>query len=273
MRKEKIMKRMQEHLDFYLKNYKNDWVYITLVGSQNYELDYSGSDIDTKIVILPNLEDIVLGRLQISTTLLMENEEHVDVKDIRQMFQTYRKQNINYLETLFTEFKIVNPKYEELIKPIFENRELIAHYDVNTAINCMCGMAMEKRKALCHPYPTIIDKIEKYGYDPKQLHHIARMRDFLERYINGEKFETCLIPTDKGYLLDLKTCPLNLSSALSIADMYMSEIKELKENFRENNYFEQNHSVEVLLTKVLKNVIIYNIEGEVLRNIAERREI
>ena len=39
-----------------------------------------------------------------------------------------------------------------------------------------------KLKALKHPYPTIVDKINKYGYDPKQLHHILRMNDFIKKY-------------------------------------------------------------------------------------------
>ncbi len=41
-------------------------------------------------------------------TLVLENNEHIDVKDIRVMFETYKKQNVNFIETLFTEFKIVN---------------------------------------------------------------------------------------------------------------------------------------------------------------------
>ena len=51
---------------------------------------------------------------------------------------------------------------------------------------------MEKYKALEHRYPTLIDKIDKYGYDPKQLHHIVRIHEFLERYIDGESYEDCL---------------------------------------------------------------------------------
>ncbi len=34
---------------------------------------------------------------------------------------------------------------------------------------------------------TIVDKINKYGYDPKQLHHILRMNDFIKKYAILEK--------------------------------------------------------------------------------------
>lgn len=35
---------------------------VFLYGSQNYELDYEKSDVDTKAIVLPTLEDIVLNR-------------------------------------------------------------------------------------------------------------------------------------------------------------------------------------------------------------------
>ena len=44
------------------------------------------------------------------------------------------------------------------------------------------GMFLEKEKAMCHPYPTTVHKIEKWGYDGKQVHHMYRLllmlRDF-----------------------------------------------------------------------------------------------
>ena len=49
-----------------------------------------------------------------------------------------------------------------------------------------------KKKALCHPYPSLIDKIEKYGYDGKQLHHIIRMCDFIYAYTHNNLYEECL---------------------------------------------------------------------------------
>lgn len=47
-------------------------------------------------------------------------------------------------------------------------------------------MIMEKYSALRHPYPSIVHKIERFGYDPKQLHHIIRLHTIMERYIHGD---------------------------------------------------------------------------------------
>ena len=68
----------------------------------------------------------------------------------------------------------------------------------------IAGMSKAKHHALCHEYPSKKHIISKYGYDSKQLHHIVRLRDFIERYIAGESFKDCLIPTNKQYLLDIK---------------------------------------------------------------------
>ena len=138
---------------------------VFLQGSQNYHLDYEGSDIDTKAIVIPSFEDFVLNRKPASTTLILPSNEHVDVKDIRLMHECFRKQNINFIEILFTKYKYLNPEYVDLYQPMFDNNERIAHYNNYAAVNCIAGMVYEKHKAMEHPYPTLKDKIEKYGYD------------------------------------------------------------------------------------------------------------
>lgn len=231
-REERIMKRVKEHYD-YLKQKGYEIVFLALQGSQNYGLDVYDedymSDVDTKAVVLPSLEDFVYNRQPVSTTIVLENNEHIDVKDVRVMFDTYKKQNVNFIETLFTKFKIINSKYMDLIEPLFENREEIAHINVNQALRCMAGMSMEKLKAMEHPYPTIIDKIEKYGYDPKQLHHIFRMNDFIKKYASGKPYEKCLIPDNKEFLIDIKKGCYSLEEARRKAEEYDENTKMIKD--------------------------------------------
>ncbi len=220
-REEKIIKRVQEHYD-YLQEKGYEIVFLALQGSQNYGLDVYDedymSDIDTKAVILPSFEDFVYNRQPVSETIVLENNEHIDVKDIRVMFETYKKQNVNFIETLFTEFKIVNEKYKDISQLLFENAEEIAHINEYQAIRCMAGMSKEKLKALKHPYPTIVDKINKYGYDPKQLHHILRMNDFIKKYaILRKPYKECLIPDNKEYLIQIKKGILSEEKAIQLA--------------------------------------------------------
>lgn len=157
---------VKEHLIDFQKNYPTtDYVGIFLQGSQNYELDYEGSDIDTKAIVLPSFEDFVRVKQPMSYTFVRENNEHIDLKDIRTMVGTFKKQNINFIEILFTKYKFINSKYADVFNVLINERERIARYDIYTALNCMVGMAMQKYKALEHPYPTTKDKIEMYGYD------------------------------------------------------------------------------------------------------------
>ena len=233
-REEKIMKRVQEHYN-YLQEKGYEIVFLALQGSQNYELDVYDkeymSDVDTKAVILPSFEDFVYNREPVSKTIILENNEHIDVKDVRVMFETYKKQNINFIETLFSKFAIINPKYAELVKPLFQYREDIAHINVNQALRCMAGMSMEKLKALEHPYPTIKDKIDKYGYDPKQLHHILRMNDFIRKYAKGMSYEECLIPDDTTYLILVKKGTIPLEVARKLAVEIDGDTKQIKDNY------------------------------------------
>lgn len=83
---------------------------VFLQGSQNYNLDiYSEqykSDVDTKVIVLPSFDDFCRGKSPISTTCERENKEHIDLKDIRIMFETFKKQNVNFVEILFTKYFI-----------------------------------------------------------------------------------------------------------------------------------------------------------------------
>lgn len=231
-REERVMKRVIEHYD-YLQEKGYEIVFLALQGSQNYGLDVYDedymSDVDTKAVVLPSFEDFVYNRQPVSETLVLENNEHIDVKDVRVMFETYKKQNVNFIETLFTEFKIVNEKYKDLAQLLFDNAEEIAHINTNQALRCMAGMSMEKLKALEHPYPTIKDKIDKYGYDPKQLHHILRMNDFIRKYVRGIPYKQCLIPDESTFLITVKkgTIPLNVARKLAEETDY--ETKQIKD--------------------------------------------
>lgn len=240
-REEKIMARLQEHYD-YLINQGHEVVAIMLQGSQNYNLDlYTAeymSDIDSKAIILPSFEDFVYDKKAFSYTYILDNEEHIDTKDIRIMCEMLRKENISYVELLYTEFKIINPEYADIFNALIKEREMIVNINTNQFLRCIAGMAMEKHKALIHPYPTIIDKINKFGYDPKQLHHLARLEEFIIRYVNGEKVEDCYKAKNKDYLLALKLGKYHetgniipLETAEIMADKIDNEIKSIKDRY------------------------------------------
>ena len=264
-REEKIMQRVQEHYD-YLQSLGYEVVCVCLQGSQNYGLDeYSDeymSDIDTKVIVLPPLDDFIAAAPPVSTVVIMDNNEHAEVKDIRVMFDMFKKVNISYIELLFTEFKIINPEWAEFIEPLFANRELISKYNRNQFLRCIAGMAMEKRKALCHPYPNLIEKIEKYGYDGKQLHHCVRLYNFIERFVNGESLDTCYkVKAPMHNILmnykkqkDAYGNELSQEKAIEICDYYVAEIGKIKDAaLTEEEVLDKD--AEKLLSRILLKII------------------
>ena len=109
--------------------------------------------------------------------------------------ETFRKQNLNFLEILFTPYQIINPLYQEQWERLIEAREAIAHMNPFRAVKSMKGIAMEKYYAMEHAYPSKLELIKTRGYDGKQVHHLIRVDDYLGRYIAGERYEDCLKPT------------------------------------------------------------------------------
>lgn len=268
-REEYLNKGFKKHIDEFNKIFPHLELFgIFIQGSQNYNLDiYTDiykSDIDTKAIVIPSLEDVVMNKKPISTTHILPNNEHLDIKDIRLYFDNFKKQNINFIEILFAYAKYINPEYKDLYDLLEKNREEIAHYNSNQALRCMAGMSMEKKKALCHPYPSLIDKIEKYGYDGKQLHHIIRMNNFIFGYGEGKTFEECLtyLP-NKEEMLKAKLNKYTLEEALQLANNFDENTKILKNKYLKPQDEVNNKALEIL-NKVQYETIKRRIKKEVI---------
>ena len=171
MRKD-VIDRVTEHYKEALEHFSEDQIVgCFLQGSQNYELDLPDSDIDTKLIVVPTFKDIALNRKPVSTTHIRANEEHIDFKDIRLYMETFRKQNLNFLEILFTPYHCGHPDYWKEWSRLIDARERIAHMNPFRAVKSMKGIALEKYHAMEHLYPSKVDIIKQYGYDGKQVHH------------------------------------------------------------------------------------------------------
>lgn len=262
-REEQLNKRLVEDYE-YVKSLGYNVLGVFVQGSDNYKLSYSGSDIDTKAILIPSFEDFVLNRKPVSTTLVLPSNEHIDLKDIRLMHDCFRKQNINFIEILFTKYKLINPEYVSIYQPMFNNSERIAHYNNYAAVNCIAGMVYEKHKAMEHPYPTLIEKIKRHGYDNKQLHHIVRCEEFLKRYINGTSYAECLIPTNPQHLIDIKASYIySLEEAREIANHCEAIVKDVKQKYMDTHEVLIDREVETIMNNVLIDVLKYAFKKEI----------
>jgi hypothetical protein len=251
--------RVQEHLLEAQTLFPEDRIVgLFLQGSQNYGLDLPTSDVDTKLIVVPTFKDIALNKKPVSTTHVRANDEHIDLKDIRLYIETFRKQNLNFLEILFTDYFAVNPLYLDQWSRLVEAREAIARMNPHRAVKSMKGIAMEKFHAMEHPYPTKLDLIEKYGFDGKQVHHLIRVDDYLTRYIAGEPYVDCLKPT-KGLvprMMEYKRHEVPLEEAREEAKAVLAHVTEIADDFcRYVTADDEDPAMRALLEDVSYNIM------------------
>ena len=260
-----ITKRVINHLTEALCDFKmNNIVGIFLQGSQNYRLEIPGSDVDTKLIVTPAFKDLALDNPPVSTTHVRENDEHTDWKDIRSYVSCFRKQNLNFLEILFTDFFYVNPTYSNEWERLVKEREAIAHMNPYRAVKSMKGIALEKYHAMEHRYPSKIAIIDEYGYDPKQVSHLVRVRDYIERYLEGETYESCLIPSEKYFdlIMGLKKYQYNLDKAREIAKEHLACVEEMADKFCAQTEDKEDPNMRDLLQDVSYNIMKISVEKE-----------
>lgn len=153
---------------------------IFLYGSQNYKCDLEDSDVDTKAIYIPSKEEAIFDKPRVREYKL-SNGEHCELMDVRHFVDNLKKQNINFVEVLYTNYFGLNPTYMDIWKDKFiKNRDLISHYDMKKCITSICGQA--KHTLLQNPY------------DGKKVGNGFRLMYFLRHYSENKLYEECLIP-------------------------------------------------------------------------------
>lgn len=261
---------MTEHFNDAMKSRSRDWFVICLQGSQNYNLDNKDSDIDTKLLTLPSLQDLVSQQSFYSTTHIMENNEHVDIKDVRSYFKLFEKANMSFVEILFTDYYICNPEYQCFWETLIGHREEIAYMNPYRTLSCAKGMASEKRHALCHEYPSRMYYIENYGYDGKQLSHLLRLQDFVDRYIEHLPYSEC-IKYDKDSprakeIVSIKrhSAGIDKEEAIAMADEVFNDISKKVDVARQHLSNETNSDTKDFLNCLCLSLLKCHLKKEVL---------
>ena len=283
-RNELIMKKLKEHYNCMLELYPADRIVgVFLQGSQNYFMDDENSDVDTKCLIVPSLDEIVLASQPVSTThcivdgklVYTEEEkmgaEHCDAKDIRLYWKTLLKANINFVEILFTDHSLVNGMYGDLWDEILDIREDVARVNPLAAIKAMMGMVSEKYFALTHRYPSRVEWLDKFGYDPKQLHHLIRICKFAHAYllapetfsyrdlVRGEH----LLPATREFIREIKRkgCG-DLDVAQKFADQYLGLTKEVYEQAKAEYDGKDNEEIKSKMFDIMAQIVKRSIKKE-----------
>lgn len=269
-----IYLRLGEHLGESLIYFDvNNIVGIFLQGSQNYNLDTPTSDIDTKLITTPLLKDLALNRKAISTTHVRDNEEHIDWKDIRLYMETFCKQNLNFLEILFTDFFWINPIYEKEWDKLVVRREDIARMNPGRAVMSMKGLAQTKYKNIEKFHPIYADIFEKYKYNPKEVSHLVRIRDYIDRYIAGELYKSCMTPKGEMFdlIMDLKLGKYSLEEIRKIADENITHIEKVADKYFAKVGNEEDLEIRELMNEVQYNIIKISLEKEIEKDVKKNK--
>ena len=278
------MKKMNKEIKIFktLEKYKNileekgyKVIYIGLYGSQNYNLDDEQSDIDAKAIIIPTLHDIIFRKV---TSKTIECEEgNIDVKDLLTFYDVIKKGNFSYIESIQTKYF----KGDKYIKDLFSK--------VKLNLKSVIGAMYEKRKALTHEYPSKAEEFEKWGYDPKQHHHILRLYDLLEYILLTKENKSYLTYDDNNdrreQLINCKRNKYNISkeaieeesdniinqSRELIDYNYHYEVIDLDEEI--NKYIENNIKLEVRNTPISYAREYRTFENDIPKKDLEKFEI
>jgi hypothetical protein len=155
--------------------------------------------------------------------------------------------------------------YAEQWQRLVTKREEIARMNVHRAVKSMKGIALEKFHAMEHRYPTKADIIDKFGYDGKQVSHLIRVDDYLERYINGESYLSCLHPTEskREKIMDYKLLDrIDLETARVEAQEYLDHAVVIADAFCEDKKDEEDAVMRELLEDVSYNIMRIAVEKE-----------
>ena len=239
-----IEKAIEEHKQKVLEYYSEYQILgIFAYGSQNYGLATENSDIDIKAVIIPTIEDLALHPVK-TKTLILDNGEHCEIMDIMHLVANYKKQNINFIETLFTSYYWVNPFYKEIWNKYFiACREDIAVYNPQYTLKSICGQAIHTLKQ---------DKL-----NGKKVGNGIRLQYFLMKYFdkNTISYLDCIQPTEdiKNEILAIKNKQLKCEDKANELISWFEEMSKLQVKDSDKN----KDNVDYVMNKGIMNLIRY----------------
>ena len=236
-----------QRLDAHLadaKDYIDKYFTIASFGSMNYSLDDENSDFDTKMIIIPSLKDICLAKAPVSTVIVRDNDEHIEVRDLRLVDKSWRKQALSSLELLFAPYyKTANAVFWDF--GYRKEREAIAHINPYSLAKNISGLARNEFKKMTYATPARQAVIEKYGYDGKCVSHLLRLEDLLSRYLKDIPMAECLLPRQKNLLMDYKhqlptaeNALKDAQTSLAAIDTLIASVKPFDSNSRTLEYLD-----------------------------------
>lgn len=193
---ETFLRKVFEHaeaVDQYCEKIGAIRVMTGLYGSQNYGLATETSDVDTKSIIIPKLDDWLWSTEgDTNHVITMPDGSHAELKPVVGMFKQFMKGNINFLEMLYTPYIDIACGWEWLYNDLIDNADNIARHNMYKQASVWFGYIdqMMNRTFRCSLNSTRNPETNKdeQGYDytlhynPKALMNALRLKETFIRW-------------------------------------------------------------------------------------------
>lgn len=223
---------------------KYEFVFTSLYGSQNYNLDNENSDKDYKMAVVPSLDSLVLDTKQYSKIEQIENGL-IEVKDIRSTFTAFKKMSIVDLEILFSKEFIINKKYKEEVDRLLAMREELVAANPFRLYQVLLGVMTSGTKGK--------------KYKPKSMAQSIRYYDLFDRYlVKGESFKSSL-DTSKSELYqlmkDVKFGEADEEETIEKVEKMIDVVKGYKDKVEKDINYETYQKLDLILIDIFKKKV------------------
>lgn len=244
------------------------WLFKSLVGSHNYNLNTETSDKDYKVFVLPTFDDLYYGE-KVSKSETSEKEDFA-IHDIRMLTNMLYKSNVNFIEVLFSKELVINDEFlftdvHDFIIKLINNREEYAKMNLPYLWNACIGMYHQNRSKMMYVNFNE-EKNLTAMFNSKKAMTAYRILDFLERYalfLQHEKidqpFKMAIYYYDndeREMLLKIKN-EAALPEVKTLLDYKLEKVEtNYKDFYKESKV---NEKLKLELEKDIKKLIYENI--------------
>jgi hypothetical protein len=234
------------------------------VGSHNYLLADETSDIDKKLFVLPEFDDLYNMELFSMPDVITPTVDYA-VNDIRKLPKLLWGSNIAYIEVLFSN-DVCSPYYgvmpDELNK-LFGVRNRIARMNLFKMFESCMGGQYQRMCNLKKGTANTQHLIEKFGYCTKQACHAYRNIDVLIRYAeNGFKdFGKAIrydIPGESKIIMDIKQGRVAEQDFHDLMDDKRVQAMKLRDEYKSKPIDEECLSI---INGLIKSLVKEHIVG------------
>ena len=241
-----VMTRLNKHYTQAIEHYGKEAVLgVFLYGSFNYNTNTPDSDVDTKCILIPDLYHLAIKPYEVKHLHIFPDTEDKDFEvcecmTIMHMVNNWKKQNINFVEVMFTDYCIINPLYKDFWEKHFPlaDREKVARYDLRQTIHSMVHQA--------------ISTIKKDPEDPKTIMNGLRIARTLDKVLDTKApYKDCIWMAEDVREHRYKAPePSFVKLLLSVLESYLEEL----------DYYADKGSFKPAVDRMLEELIMNLIQ-------------